>query len=231
MKFKAVLVPKIRVKIQTPYNLNQNRKPLIKKARNKAMVNQTAFKVEVLQIASGLETTALMTYYGLFLTLLAAVGYVIFRQIFIRYRLNEAVKELGDRVRKKDVSAKDYFELGAVLLRMKLYSQALRNLEKSIKNWDGWEVEQAQVYNALGFTYMELNRLDKALDAYLRAVKLQPGYTTCWNNMGNIYELKNDFEKAISWYKETLTYDKENVVATQQIKRCEAKVKLWKTPK
>merc|ERR1712196_674659 len=131
--------------------------------------------------------------------------------------MGEAVKELGDRVRREDVRAKDYFELGAVLLRMKLYSQALRNLEKSIKKWDGQSVEQAQVY--------------KALDAYLRAVKLQPGYTTCWNNMGNIYELKNDFEKAISCYKETLTYDKENVVAARQIKKCEAKVKLWKTPR
>merc|ERR1719235_14897 len=231
MKLKFLIVPRIRKNIHISYNLIQTRKPLIKKVINRAIINQISLKAEAFQIVSGLETTALITYYGIFLTMIAAVGYVIFRQIFVRYRLNEAVKELGDRVRREDVRAKDYFELGAVLLRMKLYSQALRNLEKSIKKWDGQSVEQAQVYNALGFTYMELNRLDKALDAYLRAVKLQPGYTTCCNNMGNIYELKNDFEKAISCYKETLTYDKENVVAARQIKKCEAKVKLWKTPR
>jgi hypothetical protein len=39
----------------------------------------------------------------------------------------------------------DYFELGVVLTRKKLYTQATKNLEKAKKLWDGEESELAQV--------------------------------------------------------------------------------------
>lgn len=43
----------------------------------------------------------------------------------------------------------DYFELGAVLIRKKLFTQAVKNLEKSIALWNGNESDLAQVSNLL----------------------------------------------------------------------------------
>ena len=39
----------------------------------------------------------------------------------------------------------DYFELGVILLRKKLYTQATKNLEKAKKTWRGEPDELAQV--------------------------------------------------------------------------------------
>jgi nucleoside phosphorylase len=40
---------------------------------------------------------------------------------------------------------KDCFELGVILTRKRLYTQATKNLEKAKKIWDGEESELAQV--------------------------------------------------------------------------------------
>ena len=39
----------------------------------------------------------------------------------------------------------DSFELGVILLRKKLYTQAVKNLEKARKSWEGEADELAQV--------------------------------------------------------------------------------------
>ena len=39
----------------------------------------------------------------------------------------------------------EYFELGVILLRKKLYTQATKNLEKAKKAWSGEPEELAQV--------------------------------------------------------------------------------------
>ena len=43
-------------------------------------------------------------------------------------------------------SAQDCFELGVILLRKKLYTQATKNLEKASRMWDGEPEELAQVH-------------------------------------------------------------------------------------
>ena len=42
--------------------------------------------------------------------------------------------------------AQDFFELGVILLRKKLFTQATRNLEKAKKSWQGEEDELAKVH-------------------------------------------------------------------------------------
>ena len=42
-------------------------------------------------------------------------------------------------------SMQDYYELGVILLRKKLFTQATKNLEKAKKTWDGEPDELAQV--------------------------------------------------------------------------------------
>ncbi|KAL0054773.1 hypothetical protein WJX82_002178 [Trebouxia sp. C0006] len=99
----------------------------------------------------------------------------VVRQVLIRRELEEAAKTLGDRVRQKDATCEDYFELGVILLRKKLFTQATKNLEKAKKTWNGEPDELAQVYNALGFAYFNMERNELAQAAYRQAVDLQPG--------------------------------------------------------
>ena len=41
------------------------------------------------------------------------------------------------------------------------------------------------MYNALGVSYKRDNKLDKAIQQSEKAVELQPGYVTAWNNLKN----------------------------------------------
>eukprot|EP00889_Picochlorum_renovo_P007783 jgi/Picre1/34813/NNA_002279.t1 len=85
----------------------------------------------------------------------------------------------------------DYYELGVILLRKKLFTQANSNLKKALKDWDEEEGDEevlAQVYNALGYSYFNLDRVEDAIKQYTKAVELQPGYLTAWNNLGDVLE-------------------------------------------
>lgn len=62
----------------------------------------------------------------------------------MRRELEEAAKVLGERIRTSEATSEDCFELGAILLRKKLYTQATKNLERAIKLWDGAPEELAQ---------------------------------------------------------------------------------------
>ena len=50
-----------------------------------------------------------------------------------------------------------------------------------------------QVHNALGFAYFNMDRTELALRNYAKAVELQPGYVTAWNNLGNAQEKAKDW--------------------------------------
>ena len=51
----------------------------------------------------------------------------------------------------------------------------------------------SQVHNALGFAYFNMERTELALRNYGRAVELQPGYVTAWNNLGDAQEKAKDW--------------------------------------
>jgi hypothetical protein len=46
---------------------------------------------------------------------------------------------MGERIRAGNASAEDYFEMGSILLRKKVFTQAVRNLQAAAENWDGDE--------------------------------------------------------------------------------------------
>lgn len=58
---------------------------------------------------------------------------------------------------------------------------------------------------------MEKNEL--AVEHYRKAVDLQPGYVTAWNNLGDAYERKSKWDDALKAYEEALSYAPSNKVA------------------
>ena len=141
-----------------------------------------------------------------------------------RRELDEAAKSLGERIRTGEASCEDYFELGVILTRKKLYTQAAKNLERARRSWDGDEGELAQVHNALGFCYAATGRAAQAAAEYERAVALQPGYVTAWNNLGDAYEAERRWRDALRAYEAALEYAPDNRVARQRMDFVRARV-------
>jgi serine/threonine protein kinase/Flp pilus assembly protein TadD len=66
----------------------------------------------------------------------------------------------------------------------------------------------ARVANNLGFVHFELNRMDKAIQAFEEAHKLDPSLYSPPHNLGESYEKVGNGEKARHWYTAAIkTYD------------------------
>mmetsp|Transcript_63576 Transcript_63576/g.201053 ORF Transcript_63576/g.201053 Transcript_63576/m.201053 type:complete len:295 (+) Transcript_63576:143-1027(+) len=164
-------------------------------------------------LSSGLGGSVQLLYLGGILTLLGGAGYLIVRQVLIRRELDEAAKELGERVRSGGASSEELFEYGVVMLRKKVFTQSIKYLEEALQTWDGEEEELAQLHNALGFAYFNQNKTEAAIKQYNKAVKLQPGYLTAWNNLGDAQEKNKNSKEAYAAYKEVLALDPNNAIA------------------
>lgn len=175
-------------------------------------------------MAEGLETPVQLIYLSTLLGFLVVGAYLVVRQVLIRRELEEAAKVLGDRVRNQEASAEDYFELGVILLRKKLFTQATTNLEKALKSWEGEPEELAQVHNALGYSYFNLEKTEAAIREYRKAVELQPGYVTAWNNLGDVLERQRKYQEAYDAYQEVLAFAPDNKVARTRSDFCKTRI-------
>jgi tetratricopeptide (TPR) repeat protein len=195
--------------------------------RHSAVSGDVSSTVPLWMVAEGLEAPVQLVYLTTLLGFLAVGAFVVTRQVLVKRELEEAAKVLGERVRNQEATAEDYYELGVILLRKKLFTQANANLKKSLKNWDeetGDEEIKAQVHNALGYSYFNLDRFEDAIAQYKKAVELQPGYLTAWNNLGDVMEKQKKYREALSAYQEVLGLDPSNVVAKERASYCKTRV-------
>lgn len=84
------------------------------------------------------------------------------------------------------------------------------------------------MHNALGVTYVRDEKVDKAITEFEKAIKLQPGYVTAWNNLGDAYEKKNNLKSALKAFEEVLLLDPNNKVARPRRDALKDKVDMYK---
>ena len=99
----------------------------------------------IADLAEGLETPVQLIYLSLLVVLLSGAAFIVVRQVLVQREMDERSKVLSELIRTGEATSEDYFELGVVLARRKLFTQALKNYNKAIKLWDGDETELAQV--------------------------------------------------------------------------------------
>ncbi|KAJ6855558.1 tetratricopeptide repeat domain-containing protein PYG7 [Populus alba x Populus x berolinensis] len=169
-----------------------------------------------------------LSYLLLLLALLGVGTFFVIRQVLTRRELDLSAKELQEQVRSGDATATGLFELGAVMLRRKYYPAATKYLLQAIEKWDGDDQDLAQVYNALGVSYVLDGKLDKGIKQFEAAVKIQPGYVTAWNNLGDAYEKKKDLKSALKAFDEVLLFDPNNKVARPRRDALKDKVQMYR---
>lgn len=87
---------------------------------------------------------------------------------------------------------------------------------------------RVQVYNALGVSYVRDGKLEKGIAQFENAVKLQPGYVTAWNNLGDAYEKKKEFKAALNAFEEVLLFDPNNKLARPRRDLLKEKVQVYR---
>ncbi|XP_010062012.2 tetratricopeptide repeat domain-containing protein PYG7, chloroplastic [Eucalyptus grandis] len=193
-----------------------------------AVASETTQINAVYEIGELFELGIQLSYLLLLLALLGVGSFFVIRQVLVRRELDLSAKELQEQVRSGDASATELFELGAVMLRRKVYPAATKYLLQAIEKWDGDDQDLAQVYNALGVSYVRDGKLEKGITQFETAVKLQPGYVTAWNNLGDAYEKKKDLKSALKAFEEVLLFDPNNKVARPRRDTLKERVTMYK---
>lgn len=182
----------------------------------------------VYEIGELFELGIQLSYLLILLGLLGLGTFFVIRQVLVRRELDLSAKELQEQVRSGDATATEYFELGAVMLRRKFYPAATKYLQQAIEKWDRDDQDLAQVHNALGVSYVRDNKLEEGIAQFEAAVKLQPGYVTAWNNMGDAYEKKKDLKMALRAFEEVLLFDPNNKIARPRRDALRERVDLYR---
>ncbi|MCU0525440.1 MAG: tetratricopeptide repeat protein [Elainella sp. Prado103] len=156
-------------------------------------------------------------YLSILVVLLGAAGWFIFRQILRTRRTETTLSRLQSKLSQEKGTAKEYYELGGILLDKRLYSQAITQFQKALKAKDEEAEENlALIYNALGFSYAAQEQFDLAIRQYKEAIERLPEYPTALNNLGFAYEKKQLITQALEAYEEALRLDPKNSTAKRR---------------
>ncbi|CAL0328532.1 unnamed protein product [Lupinus luteus] len=193
-----------------------------------AYASNTVKMNEIYEVGELFDLGIQLLYLLLLLGLLGAGTYSVIRQVLVRRELDLSAKELQEQIRSGAADATGLFELGAVMLRRKFYPAATKYLLQAIEKWDGDDQDLAQVYNALGVSYVRDDKLEKGITQFETAVKLQPGYVTAWNNLGDAYEKKKEYKAALMAFEEVLLFDPDNKIAQPRRDAMKEQVEMYK---
>lgn len=161
-----------------------------------------------------MDSTLAIAYLGALVVLLAGVSWLVIRQILKARSLENVISDLQPKLQKEKGTPEDYYQLGSVYLRKKLYAQAITLFNKALKEGGA---NSAEVYNALGFSYFSQDQYDLAIKNYKEAIALQDGYVTAINNLGHAYEKKKLLPQAIEMYEQVQKLDEKNETAKRRL--------------
>ena len=172
-----------------------------------------------------MDTNLAISYLIILIVLLLGSGIFVVRQVLRTRRVETTLTRLQQSVTTGEASAKEYYELGSLLLDKKLFSRAVVQLQRALKA-DDLEGDEniALVCNALGFAYAAQEQYDLAIRQYKEAIKLQPQYVTALNNLGFVYERKMLIEQAIGVYEDALRYEANNTTAKKRLESLRRRV-------
>ena len=79
--------------------------------------------------------------------------------------------------------------------------------------------ERTDIYNLMGFCHFKLKQHEKAIEAFARALDLNPGSAIDYANIGSNYREMGDKDKAVYFYEIALSIDPSIDFARESLAR------------
>lgn len=76
--------------------------------------------------------------------------------------------------------------------------------------------KQGPIYNAIGYTYMALNQMDKAKEAFDKYLQVAPNSANAYDSMGDYYAKTEDFKDARESYLKAYQMDSTNFMISHE---------------
>jgi tetratricopeptide (TPR) repeat protein len=173
-----------------------------------------------------------LIYLTAFVALLTGSAVIVGRQVLKNRVLENDLGKLEKRALADDCTAQEYYALASIYLDKRLFVQAIKLLQKALKNKStAAEAESiasgaskaieanefAPVHNALGYAYECQEQYDLAIRNYKEAIKQDPSYVTAMNNLGHAYEQKKLMSQALESYEQALALEPNNETANLRV--------------
>ncbi|NJK35952.1 MAG: tetratricopeptide repeat protein [Oscillatoriales cyanobacterium SM2_2_1] len=155
-----------------------------------------------------------IAYLGALVGLLAILAGLVLRQILKSRQYESVIGKLQPKLQTAKGTPQEYYELGSIYLRKKIYARAIIEFQKALKAEGDVFPE---LYNALGYTYFSQEQYDLAIKHYRTALELQPTYGIAMNNLAHAYEKKKLIPQAIAQYEQVLQLEPANKTAQQRL--------------
>lgn len=141
------------------------------------------------------------------------------------YTLNESEKLFLSALKKLQEDPKaNVTEYGERLVKLNPKSifahQTLANYQSLAKDLEGENKtlkklvtltkNPAPIYNALGYNYMALNKIDEALDSFEKYIKEEPNNPNTYDSMGDYYVKVENYPKARAYFMKAYRMDTVN---------------------
>ena len=149
---------------------------------------------------------------------LAVICFYLVGLLKMTQKVEKRISILENRLQNDGQSSDDFYKLGQIYLRKKIYDKAINLFRQALKNWDeNDKIGLGSLYNTLGFTYFKLKEYEQAIYYYTQAIKLLPDYTLALTNLGLVYENKQLYKEAYQTYLKALVYENQNKIAKTRL--------------
>ncbi len=178
------------------------------------------------------------------------------RTLLRQKKYAEAEKMFLKAISLDEKEAENYLNLGLVYYYKKSYDKAVSFIEKGlkIKEFPSYRMVLCDLYASTGqyekslvsyrilidtfpsnfllhynsgLLLKNLERLNEAEDAFLKAIKLQPAFFKSYIELGSIYEKSNRTEDALNNYKKAMELSPDDPVAYEKLTELYIKQSNW----
>lgn len=168
-----------------------------------------------------------LIYSSLLFISLSIICFYLVGQLRMTQAVEKRISMLETKLQNQDRSSDNFYKLGQIYLRKKIYDKAINLFRQALKEWDvNDKIGLGSLYNTLGFTYFKLKEYDQAIYYYTQAIKLLPDYTLALTNLGLVYENKQMYKEAYQTYASALNYENENKIAKTRLPIMKTKMQL-----
>ena len=83
--------------------------------------------------------------------------------------------------------------------------------------------ENHVIQNNLGYIYLSMGELEKALEHLNKSIEIKPDFPHAWHSFGEYYEKSGDLEKARECFQKAVDLDPENQEHKDALKNIQKK--------
>lgn len=152
-------------------------------------------------------------------------------------KLSKELKTVKDRIEKDSIKkkyskailnleAKDWYLKARTQYQIGKYENAIKYFKNYINNIDN-DTEISEVHISIAESYLALDEKNEAIKAFEKAVKIYPLNSLAFYRLGVLYEKDYDFQKAISYYLNSINADKKYHEAYHRLGVCQSKINRY----